>query len=118
MDFSLVQLRAFSEKWKRYRLTDEDLQSLEQTLIERPEAGPVMRGTGGLRKVRFSPAGTAGGKSGALRICYAVFRQFSRIYLVTFFAKNDSDNLTAAERASAKSVLETIGGLLRGGQDP
>lgn len=118
MRFSLIQLRAFSEKWKKHRLTDEDLQSLEQSLIERPDARPVMRGTGGLRKIRFAPASIAGGKSGALRVCYAVFRQFSRIYLVTFFAKNEADNLNAGERAAAKAVLEVIGGLLRQGQEP
>lgn len=86
--------------------------------MDHPESGPVMRGTGGLQKARFSPESMAVGKSGALRVCFAVFRQYSRIYLVTFFSKNEADNLSAAERASAKSMLETVGSLLRQGREP
>lgn len=86
--------------------------------MDRPEAGPVMRGTGGLRKIRFAPRRLATGKSGALRVCYAVFRQHRRICLVTFFAKNEADNLDAAERAAAKAVLDLIGTLLERGQEP
>jgi hypothetical protein len=118
MIFSLIQFPAFSAKWKAFRLTDRDLQKLEEQLMARPDAGPVMKGTGGLRKVRFAPPTWHTGKSGAARVCYSVFRQYGRIYLVTFFAKNESDNLTPAERKAIKSLLEQLADALAMGEEP
>jgi hypothetical protein len=68
----ITQLPLFISKWQRpkMRLRDEDLQALEIALMEDPEAGDVMRGTGGLRKIRFAPPSWSMGKSGALRVCY------------------------------------------------
>jgi hypothetical protein len=87
MRFSFVQFRAFSNKWKGSGLTDEDLQAMEKELMEHPDGGPVMQGTSGLRKIRFAPPSLHTGKSGELRVCYALFRHYALIYLVTFFAK-------------------------------
>lgn len=91
---------------------------MEKALIERPEAGPVMKGTSGLRKARFAPPSAQVGKSGSLRVCYAVFRQYGLIYLVTFFAKNESDNLSAAERNTIRSLLQRLADGLSKGQNP
>jgi hypothetical protein len=113
MRFSLVQLRVFAQKWKSARLTDEDLQALEQVLIERPDAGDPMRGTGGLRKIRFAPPSRFQGKSGALRVCYASYPAYGLIFLVTLFAKNEAGNLTPAERKVVKALLERITASLR-----
>lgn len=118
MRFSLIQLRAFQSKWRGTRLTDEDLQALEQLILSHPDAGQVMRGTGGLRKVRFAPRSSHRGKSGAFRVCYAVFPEHGRVYLVTLFAKSEQANLTAAERTDVKAMLERIGAALRRGESP
>jgi hypothetical protein len=55
MKLTLVQLPLFSDKWRRMKLGDEDLQALEYLLIQNPAAGAVVPGTGGLRKLRFAP---------------------------------------------------------------
>jgi hypothetical protein len=106
--FVVVQLPAFVADWRRLGLTDEDLQALEATLMERPGAGDVMRGTGGLRKVRFAPPTWATGKSGAARVCYAHFPQYRRIYLVTVFKKNEKANLSRIESNVIRSLLKAI----------
>lgn len=49
-------------------VSDEDYRSLQIALMLRPEQGPVVRGGGGLRKVRWARPG--GGKSGGLRVIY------------------------------------------------
>jgi hypothetical protein len=111
--FSLIQLGPFDRKWRAARLSDEDLQALEQLIMRRPDAGDVIRGAGGLRKIRFAPPTWHRGKSGALRICYAVYQEFGLIFLVTLFGKNEQANLTDAERQQAKLVLERITAGLR-----
>jgi hypothetical protein len=73
---SFIQLAGFAANWARLRLSDDDLRSLEDAILAAPEAPPVMRGTGGLRKIRFSSGRSQRGKSGGLRVFYAFFPEF------------------------------------------
>ena len=111
---SLIQLSSFANNWKRLKLTDEDLRALELAIQADPAGSPVMKGTGGLRKIRFSPASSASGKSGGARVCYAYFAEFNLVYLCAVFPKNSKANLTAAESAAYKSVLHRFSEYLRG----
>ena len=113
----IVQLPLFASKWRRpkMKLTDEDLRALEIALMERPDEGAVMKGTGGLRKLRFAPPSWSVGKSGAMRVCYLHFPAHNQVYLVTLFAKNEQDNLTGAERNAIRAVVRRIGGALAAG---
>jgi hypothetical protein len=105
MKLTLIQVATFSAKFKKLRLTDEDLQALEQQIMENPEAGDVVVGTGGMRKIRFAPPSWNTGKSGATRVCYALFATIDTVYLLTLFAKNEQGNLTADEKAAIKAWM-------------
>lgn len=118
MRFSLIQLRPFERKWRAERLADEDLQALERTLLNSPQSGEVIKGTGGLRKLRFAPLSRGKGKSGSMRVCYTVYPEYGRVYLVTLFAKNAQANLAAAERNAIRGILDRIGRALRRGEEP
>ena len=80
-ELSFIQLSAFSKNWKRLGLTDDDLRVLESAIQNGPTTPPVMKGTGGLRKIRFAPLSHGGGKSGGARACYAYFPDFALVYL-------------------------------------
>jgi hypothetical protein len=95
--FTFAQPASFAAEWRRLDLTDEDLQSLEGQIIDRPEVGPLMRGTGGIRKMRFSPPSWRRGKSGALRVCYVIFHEARTVYLLLVFPKNEKANLSPSE---------------------
>lgn len=75
-------------------------------IMQNPEIGAVMQGTGGLRKMRFAYEGR--GKSGSARVCYVDFISFDTVYLVTAFGKNQKANLTKAERNNVKKVIEFL----------
>ena len=100
MKLTFVQLAMFVADWKHLKLTDDDLQALEQLIMQRPEAGAVMSGTGGMRKVRFAPPSWNKGKSGATRVCYIHFVDAAACYLITIFAKNEQANLSKADRTA------------------
>ena len=110
---SLIQLPAFASNWKRLKLGDEDLRALESAILAAPDGPPVMKGTGGLRKIRFAPAGSGGGKSGGARACYAYFPEFGLVYLCAVFPKNAKANLTAAEAGAYKDLLQRFTQYLR-----
>lgn len=83
-----------------------------------PEAGSVMKGTGGLRKIRFAPPSRGKGKSGSMRVGFVQFPEFARIYLVTLFLKKDAENLNAADCRAIRSLIANISDALRKGRNP
>jgi hypothetical protein len=107
-----MQVEMFVTKWRRLKLTDEDLQALEALIEKNPAAGPVVTGTGGLRKIRFAPPSWNTGKSGATRVCYVYVVRAKVCGLITVFAKNEQANLNAKEKAvvggAIKALVESI----------
>ena len=71
-----------------------------------PESGPVMEGTGGIRKVRFPLRNR--GKSGSVRVCYTDFAEYEVTYLLTAFTKKDQENLTAEEKSVLKKLVKAL----------
>ncbi len=106
MELTFIHLPNFVSRWKKYRLSDEDLQALESQLMENPQAGDVVRGSGGLRKMRFAPPSMHKGKSGATRVAYGYIRVAGTVYLFNIFAKKDQENLTSAEVAAARQLMD------------
>lgn len=49
-----VELPIFRSRWKDMGLNDDDLKRLQEELLADPKIGAVMRGTGGVRKMRFA----------------------------------------------------------------
>ena len=75
-------------------------------LLKDPESGPVMTGTGGIRKVRF--AFDNQGKSGSVRICYVDFAEYEVIYLITAFTKKEKENLTKENKNILKKLVKSL----------
>lgn len=86
-------------------LLDDDAYSAFQAFLrENPEAGDVIEGTGGLRKVRVAAKGH--GKSGGARVIYYYFTAKSHIGLLSIYPKNEQRDLTAQERKALKAIIE------------
>lgn len=66
----------------------------------------MIRGTGGVRKVRFAVENK--GKSGSIRVIYVDFVIFEKIYLITAYPKNERDNLSKEECNAIKKMIEQI----------
>lgn len=50
---TFIEVPLFTKRWKEIGLNDADLLNLQIMLLKNPQSGPVMEGTGGIRKVRF-----------------------------------------------------------------
>ena len=103
---TFYEMKHFTKKWQDLGFTDDELSQLQQVLLENPKAGDVMKGTGGLRKVRFAFQGS--GKSGSVRVCYIDIEGVLEIHLIDVFAKNEKENLSKAERNAIRIVVEQI----------
>lgn len=104
LDF--IELDGFIQSWERLGLDDTDRKMLRVMLQAGPARFPIVRGTGGLRKIRFSPPRSHQGKSGGMRVCYAYFCVSGIVLLVEAYSKRRKDDLTAAEKKAIKAELE------------
>lgn len=100
-----VELPAFSRFRPDY-LSDEALRALQRVLLEKPEAGDVIEGTGGLRKMRHADTRRSKGKRGGLRVIYFFWEPGRQFWLFTLYDKNESSDLSAKERAALKAMLK------------
>ena len=88
--FSFIETRLFTRLVQEY-LSDEDYSRLQSQLIENPEAGAVVRGSGSVRKLRWAAAGR--GKSGGYRVIYFVRRPKGIIWMLKMYPKNVADSI-------------------------
>lgn len=87
-------------------LDQQERQDLISYLANHPEAGDLMEGTGGLRKLRWSRGGQ--GKSGGVRVVYYFHDARMPLYLLTLFAKGDKANLSKAERNDLAGLVDIL----------
>jgi mRNA-degrading endonuclease RelE of RelBE toxin-antitoxin system len=85
-------------------LPDDEYRELQATLVDRPDAGPVIPGGGGLRKIRWSASGH--GKRGGARIIYYWATAQERILMLFIYVKNESDDLTPDQIKTLRQVVE------------
>lgn len=100
-----VELPAFSRNRARY-LDDEAFTSLQLELMANPVAGDVIKGTGGLRKVRFADPRRGRGKRGGLRVIYYYWTGGPEFWLFTLYDKDELADLTPAECAALKERVK------------
>ncbi len=109
MTRTFIEIPLFTKRWAEIGLNDDDLLQLQIMLLKDPESGPIIEGTGGIRKVRFPLRNQ--GKSGSVRVCYTDFSEYEVTYLLTAFTKKEQENLSDDEkkvlRRLVKSLLET-----------
>jgi hypothetical protein len=87
-------------------LTDEQYGLLQASLVAKPNAGDLIKGSGGLRKLRWALPGR--GKSGGVRIVYFWRVSESQIIMLTMYAKNVQANLTPAQLKQLAKLVETL----------
>lgn len=85
-------------------LSDDDYRSLQLALALRPEQGVLIRGSGGLRKLRW--AFRDKGKSGGLRVIYYWDPEDSVIYLLFLYPKNQQESLTPDQLKQLRRIVE------------
>ncbi len=81
-----IETSNFTKLLPKY-LTDEEYRALQAYLLKLPEAGDLVRGSGGVRKVRWAPGGS--GKSGGVRVIYYFKRSQHQIWMLTLYQKSE-----------------------------
>jgi hypothetical protein len=88
----------------RELLRDEDYRLLQLHLAAQPDAGAIIKGSGGLRKVRWALG--ARGKRGGVRLIYYWSKEEDRLLMLLIYAKSERDDLTAAQLKVLRTLVE------------
>lgn len=101
-----IESTVFTKRWEQLGLDDEDdLTALQLSIMSDPAGSPIVKGTGGLRKLRFSPPEANTGKSGGYRVCYVYFEEHGIVYLVYVYNKHEKDDLDAEEKIAIRNYI-------------
>jgi len=90
--FTFIESSIF-ERILRVYLDDDEYSDLQQFLMQNPEAGELVPGSGGVRKVRWARPGM--GKRGGLRVIYFVRYQPNEFWMLTLYAKAKREDVPA-----------------------
>ena len=103
--FTFIELQGFSKR-RQALLPDDEFRAFQEILINDPEAGDTISGTGGFRKIRWSRPGT--GKRGGVRVIYYNVTIKGRIYLALIYPKNEQDGLSQEQKKILRQVAELL----------
>lgn len=105
MKLVFVETPLFSRLLPKY-LDDQDYAELQQALVANPQAGDLMPGTGGFRKLRWRDHRRGKGKRGGLRVIYYYLTEDSQIWMFTLYDKDEAVDLTADEKRMLKRAVQ------------
>lgn len=102
----IVRTRRYLKDMERIGASEADIAALEQAVADDPVRGDVIRGLGGLRKIRFGLAGR--GKSGGGRAIYFLVLADDTVLMLTAFAKNEKADLSPADRKVLLALVKEL----------
>jgi len=85
-------------------ISDEEYHLLQLQLSVRPESGDIIKGSGGIRKLRWTGSGR--GKRGGIRVVYYYITEDEQIYMLYAYPKSKKDDLTADQLKQLKQLVE------------
>lgn len=100
-----VETKLFTQLVKEY-LSDDEYSDLQTHMMKHPEAGKIISGTGGIRKIRWAREGM--GKSGGIRAIYYWSKNRDQFYMLTMYTKTEKDNIDKKTLAEIAKHLENI----------
>ena len=102
----VFRTKAFDRSARAIGATEEALDALEAAIAANPQAGDVIRGLKGARKIRFAMAGK--GKSGGGRAIYIAVRVKDVAYLLLAYAKSNQAEISNDQRKAIKAFIEGL----------
>jgi hypothetical protein len=84
-------------------LNDEEYRILQNILVERPDSGDIIQGSGGIRKIRWGASGR--GKRGGARVIYYWATEHDQIFMLYAYAKNERDDLTKDQLSILRAIV-------------
>lgn len=105
MSIQLFATRTY-ERVIRKLISEKVRKEMELAIAANPGEAPIIRGTGGIRKLRWTGSGR--GKRGGIRTIYFYHAGPKAVYLLTAYAKADRDDLSPADKKALSQLVAAI----------
>ncbi len=102
---TIIETQQFTGKAAKV-MSAAEKDDLLEFIARNPEAGDIIPGTGGVRKLRFAIQGK--GKSGGIRVSYYYYNNRNPVLLFTVFGKNEKSDLTKKEKNILYGIVQKI----------
>jgi hypothetical protein len=99
----IIETSVFTRQVQKL-LTDDEYQQLQLALVERPDLGTIIEGSGGLRKTRWARAGR--GKRGGVRVIYYWAVKPNQILMLLIYAKSEQEDLSREQLQILRKIVE------------
>lgn len=103
---TFVETKLFTHLVQSY-LTDDEYAALQNAIVANPEAGDVIRGSGGVRKLRWGLPGR--GTRGGVRVIYYLRLGQGQVWMLTMYAKNEAASISGPVLKKIKEELDGQG---------
>ncbi|WP_298356955.1 type II toxin-antitoxin system RelE/ParE family toxin [Rhodoblastus sp.] len=103
---TVIETASYLARIAKLGLAETEREAIKAFLADNPDAGDLMQGTGGARKVRI--AGRGHGKSGGYRVITFYAADDVPVFLLDIYGKGEKDNLSKAERNAVKAYLDGL----------
>ncbi|MFN0197984.1 MAG: hypothetical protein ACKVT0_14660 [Planctomycetaceae bacterium] len=107
-----IETSAFTE-WVGELLPDDVYAALQQVLMDNPTKGDLIKGCGGLRKIRVADPLRSKGKRGGARAVYLYVPEVKTFYMLDIYGKAEKDDLNAYEKKELTRLVEKLKSLHR-----
>ena len=87
-------------------MSDEEYRCLQNLLADNPERGSIIKGGGGIRKLRYALPGR--GKRSGVRVIYYWLKDKSQVYLLVVYPKSKKDDLSDSETAILRKLVKDL----------
>lgn len=101
--FEFIETPFFTKAVLHY-LTDDEYGKLQEHLTVNPEAGAIVPGSGGVRKLRWGYGSQ--GKRGGLRVIYYLRQEQGQIWMLTLYGKSVQENIPANLLKQMKEAID------------
>lgn len=102
---TFVEMPLFASHLHNY-LDDDAYTVLQAQLKNNPDAGDLIEGSGGLRKIRFADQRRGKGKRSGLRVIYYYWKLGSEFWLFAIYDKDEVDDLTPQQKKVLKTMVK------------
>jgi mRNA-degrading endonuclease RelE of RelBE toxin-antitoxin system len=106
MTLSFVETRGFTAALPEYFADDDVYRQFQEALLADPERGTVIRGCGGLRKIRWRDERRGKGTRGGLRLIYLHVPEAQIVLLLDVYDKDETSDLTTAQRSALAALAQ------------
>lgn len=103
---TVIETKAYLAAAADAGMSEDERAAVVTQIAATPDAGAIMPGCGGARKLRVARPGT--GKSGGYRVITYFGGVDVPVFLITVFGKNERDNLTKGERNVLATMTKTL----------